>query len=278
LALSSKNFKKAIWKSKLDKGGPSTPYRSINLVKDAQIVDSEFQKVEEILKKCGGEKTGRIVDVIALQNDALEKSFIFYCHSLIEKFRSSPILFKKENWKSKQDKDERLWVHEQYLKFSKQFKDWTEHPDVPVLPVFQGTSKATAYKIAQTGFSTVATLDDGFYGRGMYFTSSINYASYYSRIANKGKSDLSYIIIAFVSPGNVYPVIEGPLSPNSLRGTAGVINPGYQSHYVCVGTLGSKLPGIPCTAGSKEFVDEFVVFQDAQALPKYIVAIENPKV
>jgi len=174
----------------------------------------------------------------------------------------------------KPDKDDRLWVYNQYKKHSKKYV-WGEN-DVPIMPVFQGTSKATALKIAQTGFCTVATLDDGFYGRGMYFTSSVLYASYYSRLAMKGKSNLDYIIVAFVSPGNVYPVIEGPISPNTLRGKPGVINPGYQSHYVCVGALGSHIMGMPCPTGSSQFVDELVLFQDAQALPKYIVAVESP--
>jgi len=143
--------------------------------------------------------------------------------------------------------------------------------------MFQGTSKSTASKIAQTGFSTVATLDDGFYARGIYFTSDIEYASYYSKLANKGKTEIAYLILAFVSPGHIYPVTESPKDKHSLRGKAGVISPGYQSHYVCVGGPGSLLIGFPSPQGNKDFVDELVLFQDAQALPKYIIAYEPKK-
>jgi len=212
-----------------------------------------------------------------LQNDGLEKAFLFYNNALMEKFRSSPQIFKKDNWKQRQDVDHRQFVYDHFTKYAKKFKSLTEDQSVPMIPMFQGTSTSTSIKIAQTGFSTVATLDDGFYGRGIYFTSSINYASYYSNLAMKGKSNQYCIVVALVSPGNVYPVIESPLQKNSFRGKAGVICPGFQSHYVTVFAPGDKQPGYPCSKGTAKCANELVLFQDAQALPKYILMIENDK-
>jgi len=49
-----------------------------------------------------------------------------------------------------------------------------------VLPVVQGTSENAAFRIIKNGFGTVASLDDGYYGLGMYFTSSFKYSSRYA--------------------------------------------------------------------------------------------------
>jgi len=241
------------------------------------VDDSEYERVLDILRKCGCENSlfGLIRQVFAIQNDALERGFLFYSYSLLEKFKSSPQLFKKENWKEKQDAEPRKWVQSQFQKYSNRFKNYTFDMEVPIVPFFQGTAKSTAMKIAQTGFTTVATLDDGWYARGIYFTSNLKYASSYSKLAMKGTDPYSYIVVAFTSPGNIYPVIEGPLDKGSLKGHPGVINPGYQSHYVCVCGSGSKKPGWPCQKGEKNFVDEMVLFQDAQAVPKYLLVIEN---
>jgi len=256
-------------------GGSTTSYKSFYIVENSKIINQpEYNNFEKLLKKWGKEKIGKITELIALQNDGLETAFLFYTHSLIEKFRSSPQLFKKETWKNKQDVQDRQWVHDQYTKSTQIFEDWSEDKEVPIIPMFHGTTKATGLKIAQTGFSTVATLDDGFYARGIYFTSDFDYASYYSSLSGKGKNPC--IVVAFVSPGNAYPVLESPVHPNTLKGKAGVINPGYQSHFVCVwGTKSNKQVGWPCPPGTKKFTDELVLFQDAQALPKYIITVEK---
>jgi len=93
-------------------------------------------------------------------------------------------------------------------------------------------------------------------------------------MASKG-APLAYIILAFVSPGNVYPVIEGPTHKATFKGKPGAVNPGYQSHFVLVNPQGSTSPGWPVTAGSKAFVDELVLFQDAQAVPKYLLVVAD---
>jgi len=62
--------------------------------------------------------------------------------------------------------------------------------------------------ICSTGFATLSVLDAGWYGQGVYFTSSARYAvPYYAT-----KKDPA-IIIAYVIPGNIYPVIEHPKKP-----------------------------------------------------------------
>ena len=75
-----------------------------------------------------------------------------------------------------------------------------------MIPGYQGTSENAAYRIVKNGFGTTATLDDGYYGRGIYFTSSMKYAAKYASSTKRGKVFLLSLIIT----GNVFPVIEHP--------------------------------------------------------------------
>jgi hypothetical protein len=45
-----------------------------------------------------------------------------------------------------------------------------------ILPVIHGTALATAWKICATGFANLSCLDDGFFGKGIYFTTYALYA------------------------------------------------------------------------------------------------------
>lgn len=79
-----------------------------------------------------------------------------------------------------------------------------------------GTTRETAGNIAHTGFTTVSSYDSGYFGRGIYFTSSIDNAKFYS--LNQAKSQKLCLILSVVIPGNVYPVTEHHKGPNSLQG------------------------------------------------------------
>ena len=64
----------------------------------------------------------------------------------------------------------------------------------------------------------MAGLDDGYYGRGMYFTSDLRYANMYAEIQAKkakptGPWGANVFLIAAVLPGNPYPVTEHPFIP-----------------------------------------------------------------
>lgn len=117
---------------------------------------------------------------------------------------------------------------------------------LPVMPMLHGTVEQVAWKICQAGFSTVATLDDGYYGKGMYFTNSLDYALTYAkaverRESGKTESTLPYrvVVVAFVLPGNTYPVTDDPIigfdaAKKGIRNDKGFMGnscrSGYQSH------------------------------------------------
>ena len=129
--------------------------------------------------------------------------------------------------------------------------------------MFRGTSENAAFRIIKNGFGTVASLDDGFYGRGMYFTSSFKYASSYAQITPHGK----VFLIALTVPGNSYPVTERPFNnPTSLLGQA--CQAGYQSHY-----LEATASGQPAVVNVGDRCgDELVVFEGSQTLPLFLVS------
>ena len=132
---------------------------------------------------------------------------------------------------------------------------------------------------------------------GIYFTRDITYAAHYSRNSPK------VFVIAAVSPGNTFPVTEHPFSDQQQQEAGGVIAkltslnlgigssssggsgknvslngkpgvPGYQSHYTVVPkkNIADAYPLSGNQAVNPEkHADELVVFQDAQALPLFII-------
>jgi len=135
---------------------------------------------------------------------------------------------------------------------------------VPIIAVLHGTDASVAWKVMQNGFANLSLLDEGYYGSGMYFTSSATYALPY--YATKKKPAL---IVCFLLPGNPLPVIEKPKAKDSYLGKR--LRSGYQSHYVCV-----RKDGMPCKRPMRsDFWNEIVVDQESQVLPGYLVEFDS---
>ena len=94
--------------------------------------------------------------------------------------------------------------------------------------MLHGTIEAVAPKICEGGFSTVATLDDGFFGKGMYFTNSLDYALFYATPQKGPIPENLVVVLTLVVPGNVYPVTEAHKADGNQFGKPCVT--GYQSH------------------------------------------------
>lgn len=97
---------------------------------------------------------------------------------------------------------------------------------IPVLPFVHGTNLNIARKICTTGFANLSTLvcsinssylkppqDDGYYGKGIYFSSYALYTFPYFK-----SKEQPAIILSWVVPGNVYPVTENPFTTKSILG------------------------------------------------------------
>jgi len=139
-----------------------------------------------------------------------------------------------------------------------------------VIVVVQGTRENAAHRIAKNGFGTLASLDPGWYGQGIYFTSRMAYAGYYCKPAKDGSL---VFIISLAAPGNSLPVSASPFQerqPNPQGYLGKPCHPGYQSHFTIVET-NSGLP-LRKTPSDTSF-DELVVFEPAQVLPIFLVHV-----
>jgi len=132
------------------------------------------------------------------------------------------------------------------------------------MPFIHGTSAKVAEKIMQTGFASLSILDAGFYGKGMYFSSSALYCCPY--IVTKQDPVL---LVCLVSPGNPFPVIVGPKEQKNFLGAP--INSGHQSHYVL-----TQINGLPITKGyNSSQYDEIVIPKESQICPIFLVIVDK---
>ena len=72
-----------------------------------------------------------------------------------------------------------------------------------------------ATSICENGFAKLAKTDAGYFGRGIYLTTSIDYAA---KCYCDPTSQEKVLVLAWAALGNVYPVTEGPASKASYFG------------------------------------------------------------
>jgi len=153
-----------------------------------------------------------------------------------------------------------------YNKYIEKFS-WNINPAdstlLPVIVAVHGTSRKIADKICNTGFAALSSLDQGYYGQGIYFTCHVPYIFPYVAGAENPT-----MVVVLVFPGNVYPVIENPGGDNSLLGKN--IKTGYQSHFVV-----TTKSGQPATMLDEEIYDELLVVQESQIVPIYLVELKS---
>jgi hypothetical protein len=211
---------------------------------------------------------GSVKSISAIMNGRFNINFTNQLLTLQQRHLKDPHLFSKMDWLEKADRvDLRRWVIHEFGSLAQRYH-WNKIDEsCPVIPFVHGTSGAVARKIIDNGFSTLSSLDAGFYGSGMYFTSSSLYAlPYFS-----AKPDPA-ILICLVVPGNPYPVVEAKGEEKSFLGRP--LIGGYQSNYV----LTTK-DGNPCATRMQPgtFYDELVIGQESQVVPIFLVEFEQAK-
>jgi len=241
-----------------------------------------------------------IEKVYAINNPQLRSAFEIKSEVIEKQHLYNPGLFKKEGWRSLDDARRRkgMYLHlsSKIRAFRKEFNNGS-HPFV--VPMVHGTSENAAFRVMENGFGTVAGLDDGYYGRGMYFTSDLRYADMYGReIDPKGQPGVKVFFVAMVLPGNPYPVTEHPLAipivrDDSIEGDdkrtrnplgyyGKALKAGYQSHYTVVDSVSistafpTQLDDFDDVKKGRVVSDELVVFEGAQALPLFLVYYKAP--
>lgn len=204
-------------------------------------------------------------EVYSLCNPMLGANFANYRELLKQRMFDTPVLFNKRDWMlNSDDSNLRQYTHERYLELAKRCLWNHEEDTVPIVACIHGTDFEVGKSIASKGFSALASLDAGFYGKGIYFTTYANYAVPY--FVNKPSPA---ILISLGTFGNAYPVVEKTASVNNMVGKP--INSGYQSHFVLTREDGQPIS----SAHSNHEYNELVVAQEAQVVSIYLVKLEE---
>jgi len=220
--------------------------------------------VLNLFSQLDGDQIG-VKNIFAVFNPSLVTQLALTKEKFDSRAEHDSALFFAEKWKLQEDDrlTLRMWTKDNFLNRMSDFT-WNQNERVGILPTIHGTSVTIAWKICHGGFANLSALDVGFFGSGIYFTTSAKYAiPYFATKANPA------ILISYVIPGNPYPVVEQPAGPDSIAGNT--LKPGYQSHYVCTTSRGA-----PHVKPTKHHVyDEIVINQEAQVAPAYILILDT---
>jgi len=204
----------------------------------------------------------QIDQVTAVYNPGLTSSFITQWKVISDRLRSGHLFNNKEATQ----RELREFVEKHFEELLTSFH-YDKNSGVPILPVCHGTDHYIAEKIAQTGFATLSTIDAGYYGRGIYFSTYAQYTFPYFM-----QRDNPCVVISYIIPGNPYPVVEHHLKKNNLVGQG--LKPGFNSHYAL-----TNKDGFIVTQSDdleKELIfNEFVINQESQIVPAFIVDLDT---
>eukprot|EP01127_Copromyxa_protea_P018946 TRINITY_DN6057_c1_g1_i1.p1 TRINITY_DN6057_c1_g1~~TRINITY_DN6057_c1_g1_i1.p1 ORF type:complete len:1829 (-),score=382.79 TRINITY_DN6057_c1_g1_i1:24-5072(-) len=207
-----------------------------------------------------------IAEAYAIFNPTLLTSFINHRQIITSRMTDSPEIFAKEDWKSSKMSSEKQMVFDKYKKRCADM-GWNDDLAVPILVTCHGTDFNVAMAIASTGFAALSSLDAGWFGSGVYFTTYAMYACPYF----SGRKDPA-VLLSFVTMGNVFPVTEDQMGEDSLIGK--VLKAGYTGHYVGVQATGNVPEYGKVPLDEIGFLyDEIVVSQEPQISPVYVLRI-----
>jgi len=149
--------------------------------------------------------------------------------------------------------------------------------NVRIVRMWHGCRRNALSSLLSHGFATLGTLDDGWYGKAMYFTSSAKYATRYCDVDGDGCLIMCYIILL-----NPFPVIsaDAPLnvSPTKFRFYGRGNHKNYQCHYIPVSPVStaSTMDYRPPSTGIDDAIyDELAVFQETCILPQFVVHLKS---
>jgi len=204
----------------------------------------------------------KIIEILAVYPEHLLHAFTIYEQNLQQRLITVPHLFQNQQWQQHDPDGRRQWIKDRFDKFANSFP-WNYNKIIKIIPQVHGTDHTTALAICSTGFATLSLLDEGWYGKGIYFTSSGLYATpYFATKKNPA------IIITYVIPGNPYPVTESPKAGKGL--TSAALQSGAQSHYVV-----TSIEGLPVEKPCDNCYDELVITQEAQVVPAFILLVDE---
>lgn len=235
----------------------------------------EWKKVQLLVDNFLGGRKLPITKIIACYNPSLASSFINQWNIMTTRKKFSPEQFFNQTYL---ENPQKVWVAEQFKKRAN-LCSYNLDLAVPIIPSVHGTDFFIAEKIAQTGFANISILDEGYFGKGIYFSTYMLYTLPYCAVKASPA-----IIISYLNMGNVYPVTEHHRAPDSLSGKA--ITTGYNSHYIrttnegiCYQPTEQQLESLKANGLEPKYLcDEIVLPQESQILPAFILSLEKKTV
>ncbi|CAF3381042.1 unnamed protein product [Rotaria sp. Silwood1] len=148
--------------------------------------------------------------------------------------------------------------------------------DLPIARMWHGCRKNDLRHILSDGFAALSSLDDGYFGKGIYFSSSTKYVTRYC--GGKG----GCLIMCYILISNPFPIVtaDAPPSvpPERFRFFGKGNHKNYQCHYIPVSPTddGDEWDFRPPSSGiiDDAIYDELVVFQEAYILPQIVVHLK----
>jgi hypothetical protein len=157
---------------------------------------------------------------------------------------------------------------------------------IQVLPLWHGSTAAKCDSICRSGFTyfgkhgftaggaSTGSTDIGFFGSGIYFTTSARYAT-------ETYSDGENLLLGWVSLRKPFPVISDTSDPRECSDMKRLKGQGayhkYNAHYVPVipDPQNPNSPNYyPCSVTHQPIWDEIVVFQQSQTLVRFWIVLQ----
>ena len=157
----------------------------------------EYARVEAVLASIHKKGVVQLETIIAIYNPALTTSFINQWKMTITRFHESAEQFFAITYKRDENK---MKVMEYYETQVLQPTPHNKNLDIPLINALHGTDYFIAEKIAETGFAALSSLDAGFFGKGIYFTTLLLYTLPYCCGKRTPCIIMSYLNMVFPFP------------------------------------------------------------------------------
>ena len=158
------------------------------------------------------------------------------------------------------------YISRQYFPISLKHRQQGKFDKTFVIPIWHGfKDPSICPSICQTGFFSRGQggggTDPGWYGNGIYGATDVKYA------VDGYSKDSGFVFYGWFSTRAPYPVVPSDFTPiQKLLGKANRAM--YSAHFIPVhGTT-------PCPPGKVPSGDEIVVFQQSQALPRFLIELQ----
>jgi TPR repeat protein len=143
-------------------------------------------------------------------------------------------------------------------------------PHVMLLPLWHTTNETILDSLFTTGFANLATVDSGYFGKGLYSAGEAAYSyGVYGKMYQR-----SALLMNWVAAYSVYPVIDGDKPKLQGQGNYG----NHDAHFIPVVPRDPNNPDevdfLPCIPKQPHKYTEMVVFEKAQCIPRYWVELQ----